>query len=37
MIARDIAVAAETQSLEVVEKFIESVAVSPVSELETKK
>jgi len=37
MIARDIAVEAETQSLKVEEKFIESVTVSPVSELETKE
>jgi len=37
MIARDIAVEAETQSLKVEEKFIESFTVSPVSELETKE
>jgi len=37
MIARDIAVEAETQSPKVEEKFIESVTFSPVSELETKK
>jgi len=37
MIARDIAVEAETQSPKVEEKFIESVTFSPVSELETKE
>lgn len=37
MIARDIAVEAETQSPKVEEKFIESVTVSPVSDFETKE
>jgi len=37
MIARDVAVEAETRSLKVEEKVIKSVTVSPVSELETKE
>jgi len=36
MIARDIAVEAETQSPKVEEKFVESFTVSPVSKVETK-